>query len=430
MNVAFRLIGGPLTTLLLASSAHAQAVQRLSLKDAEQQAVQNHPAIRATQFTAQAAGEVVREARSAYYPTVLASFTGAQSADGTRIAAGGLNNPIILDRFAAGVSVSQMVTDFGRTHDLVASTSLRADARQQEVTFRRADVLLQIDRAYFAALRAQAVQRVAQQTVEARQLVVDQVTALAASNLKSSLDVSFANVSLAEAKLLFVQAKNEVQSSFATLSEALGTPQAAAYELVDEPLPPSPPSDATALVAEAWRERPDAASARLARDSAEKFVDAQHALWFPTVSLIGAAGVTPYHQVGLTDQYSAIGVNVTVPLTNGNLYPALRAEASYRASAEEQSYRDLENQIARDVRIAWLNAQTAFQRLDLTNQLLAHASAALELAQARYNLGLSSIVELTQAQLNKTEAEIQQATARYEYQTRSAEIRFETGSLK
>ena len=183
-------------------------------------------------------------------------------------------------------------------------------------------------------------------------------------------------------------------------------------------------------MAEAWRERPDAASARLARESAEKFVDAQRALWFPTVSLIGAAGVTPYHQVGLTDQYSAIGVNVTVPLTNGNLYPALKAEASYRASADEQSYRDLENQIAHDVRIAWLNTQTAFQRLDLTNQLLAHASAALELAEARYNLGLSSIVELTQAQLNKTEAEIQQATARYEYQTRSAEIRFETGSLK
>ena len=69
--------------------------------------------------------------------------------------------------------------------------------------------------------------------------------------------------------------------------------------------------------------------------------------------------------------------------------------------------------------MAWLHAQTGFQRLDLTNQLLAQASDALELAQARYNLGLSSIVELTQAQLNKTQAEIEQATARYEYQART-----------
>ena len=74
------------------------------------------------------------------------------------------------------------------------------------------------------------------------------------------------------------------------------------------------------------------------------------------------------------------------------------------------------SKIARDVTVAWLDARTAYQRLDLTTQLFAQASDTLDLAQARYNLGLSSMVELTQAQLNKTRAEIEQATARYEYQ--------------
>src|SRR5262249_26748383 len=155
---------------------------------------------------AQAAGEVVREVRSIYYPTVVGSFTGAGAQDGTRIAAGGLNNPTILDRFAAGVSVSQMLTDFGRTSHLVAGSALHADARRQDVVSSRDDVVLQVDRAYFDGLRAQAVLKVAEQTVSARQLVVDQVTTLANSNLKSSLDVSFAKVSLAQAQLLLVQA--------------------------------------------------------------------------------------------------------------------------------------------------------------------------------------------------------------------------------
>ena len=86
--------------------------------------------------------------------------------------------------------------------------------------------------------------------------------------------------------------------------------------------------------------------------------------------------------------------------------------------------------MARDVRVTWLDVQTAFQRLALTDQLVAEAADALDLAQQRYNLGLSSIVELTQAQLNETRARIEQATARYDYQDRSAVLKFQTGQLR
>jgi outer membrane protein len=408
----------------------AQTAQRLSLKDAEAEAVQNHPLIRAGQYGALAAAETVREVKSAYMPTVFGSFTGAQAQEGTRIAAGGLNNPTILDRFAYGISASQMVTDFGRTSSLAASAALRVDSRQQDVDARRASVLLDVDRAYFEALRARAILRVAEQTVGARQIVVDQVTALASTGLKSSLDLSFAHVNLSEAQLLLLQSKNDLQAAYAGLAAALGTTQTVGYDLSDEPLPEAPPADSAALIARALRDRPDVARERLEQESEAKFAEAERNLWFPTISLVVAAGLTPYHQVGLTNQYSALGVNVSVPLSNGNLFSARRAEASFRAGAQQQTLRDLENRVARDVQVAWLNAQTAYQRLALTNQLLAQATDALDLAQARYNLGLSSIVELTQAELNATRAQIEEATARYEYQGRSAALRFQTGTLK
>jgi outer membrane protein len=408
----------------------AQDIQRLSLKEAEDRAVQNHPQIRAGQYEVLAAGETVRQIKSVYFPTLFGSLTGAEAPDGARIAAGGLNNPTVFDRFAYGVSASQMLTDFGRTSDLSASATLRVDSQQQDVTARRAGVLLQVDRAYFDALRAQAILRVAEQTVAARQLVVDQVTVLASSGLKSALDLSFTKVNLAEAQLLLLQAQNGVRASYASLSAALGAPQTATYQVSDEPLPEALPADSASLIAQALRDRPDVARERFAQQSQAKFAEAERALWFPTISLIGAAGLTPFHQTGLTNQYSAIGVNITVPVTNGNLYSARRAEANFRASAEQQTLQDLENLVARDVQIAWLDAQTAFQRLDLTDQLLAQATDALDLAQQRYNLGLSSIVELTQAQLNQTSAQIEQATARYEYQARSAALRFQTGALK
>jgi len=413
---------------LIASTAAAQTP--LTLKEAEQRAVDSHPLIRAGQALALSAGETVREARAAYFPTAVGSFTGAGAQDGTRIAAGGLNNPTILDRFAGGFSVSQLLTDFGRTSHLVDSASLGADSRAKDVDARRADVLLQVDRAYFNALRAQAVLKVAQQTVDERTLVSDQVTALAQSNLKSGLDVSFAKVNLSEAQLLLVQAQNDVDASYAALAAAMGQPMRTVYQLTDEEAPPAPSEDGDALVARALRERPDVASQRLASQSAETFASAERSLWMPSLSFVGAAGLTPYHQIGLNDRYSAAGLNVTIPLANGSLFSARHADAAYRAQAQEQTTRDLENRVARDVTVAWLDARTSYQRLDLTSQLLAQASDALDLAQARYNLGLSSIVELTQAQLNKTAAEIGQATARYDYQIRAATLRYQTGELK
>jgi outer membrane protein len=420
------------TGLICAQStwAFSQDPQPLSLQQAEQAALQNHPEIQAARYTSLAADQVVRETRSAYFPTVFGSVTGAEAASASRIAAGGLNNPIIYDRFASGITVGQLVTDFGRTRALSASSSANAQAQSQNLSNERANVLLDVDRAYFDVLRSQAVQRVAQDTVDARQIVVDQVTALAASNLKSGLDVSFARVNLATAQLLLVQARNDTARALAMLATTLGAPQPAPYVLSDEPLPAAPPADSKALVVQALRERPDVQAARFKAEAASRFADAEGDLFLPSVVAVGAFGVTPYHQVGIEDRYSAVGINVNIPIANGNLFAARHAEATLEAQAVGQRLRSLENQVSRDVQVAWLDASTAYQRLDLTNQLLEQASLALDLAQSRYDLGLSSIVELSQAQLNKTEAELEQASAKYEYQIEAARLLFATGARK
>src|SRR5580698_481032 len=101
------------------------------------------------------------------------------------------------------------------------SPNLHARAQEENVTTSRADVLLQVDSAYYDSLKAQAVLQVAEETVKDRRLVSDQVTELEKNKLKSGLDVSFANVNLAQAQLLLVQAQNDLQASYAELSAAL-----------------------------------------------------------------------------------------------------------------------------------------------------------------------------------------------------------------
>ena len=415
---------------LVAQAAAAQTVEQLTLHEAEQRALASHPAIQAAQDLAEAANEAIKETRSAYLPTVSAGMTGAQAEQGSRIAAGGLNNPIILPRFAAGVAVGQLITDFGRTKALVQSSALRADTQRLTADSRRAEILLQVDRAYFTALRTQAVQKIAVDVVNERQLVVDQVSALAASGLRSSLDLSFAKVNLSEAQLQQVQADNDVQAAFAALATAMGSPASVTYALLEEPVPPAPPDDSAPLIQQALRDRPDLAAERFAGQAALKLADAESGTWLPTVSAVGAFGVSPYRSDALNNHYAAAGITLTMPVTTGGLLVARRAEATLRAGAEQQRLHDLENNVTRDVRTAWLDTRAGFLRVGLADQLRTQAADAAELAQARYDVGLGSIVELSQAQLAKARAEIEAAAARYEYQLRLALLKYQTGELK
>jgi outer membrane protein len=113
----------------------------------------------------------------------------------------------------------------------------------------RADVLINVDRAYYSVLRAQAVLKVAEETVKNRQLVSDQITALAQNKLKSGLDMSFANVDLAQAQLLLIQAQNGVEGSYADLSAALGYSDEKTFSLAEELVPPEPSPNVAASIA-------------------------------------------------------------------------------------------------------------------------------------------------------------------------------------
>ncbi len=410
--------------------AQNQNAQRLTLAEAENIAIQNHPQIQAATQLASAAAAQVKEVQSIYYPQANGAATGAYAESNSRIAAGFLNSPSVFNKFADGVSVSQLVTDFGRTHELSKSSHFHAQAVQESVVTTRADVLLRVNLSYFGVMKAQSVLRVAEETVKARQLVADQVSALAKSSLKSGLDVSFANVDLARAQLLLVQAQNDLQSSYAQLSDALGYSDQRTFQLVDEPLPGSPPPDVAPLIVEAFQNRPEIISQGLDVMSAQSYATAERDLWFPTISAAGVTGLVPYRQDTLTSRYAAAGFNVNVPIFNGRLFNAEHTEATARSHAQEQFLRDLQNRIAQDVRTSWLNVISAYQRLSLTQQLLEQTTQAYDLATGRYQLGLSSIIELSQAQLNLTEAQVEQVSAQYDYESQTVNLNYQLGRVK
>ncbi|HYO83461.1 MAG TPA: TolC family protein, partial [Bryobacteraceae bacterium] len=258
----------------------------------------------------------------------------------------------------------------------------------------------------------------------------DQVSELVKAQLKSSLDLSIVQTTLAEAKLMLASAENERRAVHAQLAEAMGQQTTDLFELVDEPVPAVEPLALSELRSKALQSRPELASLRLEVRTAQNLSAAERALRYPALSAVASAGLVPNRTSNLQSDYAAVGLNVSLPFMNGGLYKARQAEAEFRARSLNQRVRNLENRIVRDVTVAWLDANTASERVGLTQQFVDQARQALELAQSRYDLGLSSIVELSQAQLVQTNAEIQYASARYDLQIRRAVLEYQTGQVR
>ncbi|MBS1801009.1 MAG: TolC family protein [Acidobacteria bacterium] len=419
-----------LTISALGQSAASPELQSLDLPQAEAQALVKLPRMLAAQARARAISERVRQARSGYLPMVNFNATGAQVADtSSAVSAGNLTTSALSGRFAYGGNLTQLVTDFGRTGALVSAARFTAEAQADAATLTRAQVRLNVRMAYYRVLGAEAVLRAAQAALANRRLVSRQLSALAQSELRSTLDVNFARVLESEAELAVVRAQSTVAQERSQLAIAMGQQQSVVAKLIDvasvEPLPPAPED----LMQQAQAKRADLAVLQAQQHAAQQFAQSEKRLSYPTLNLQAAAGQLPYHDRTLHDDYAAAGFNLSIPVFNGGLFAARRSEAEFEATARAHDVQDRRLQVGDEVRSAWYRADEAFRSIDVTARLVAQSKEALRLAQDRYDAGLGSIVELNEAQLNETSAEITAADATYTYLTRLAQLDFATGNL-
>ena len=411
----------------------AQAVMSASLEkpeitateitrsQAEQIALKNNPRITASHLLALAAGEVTRETRSGELPQISASITAEKAQDGSRIGAGGLTDSRLYTHAGGGGSLTQLITDFGHTAELVATNRLQQKAQDQRALATQQEVLLATDEAFYRLLDAQSLLRVAKATVQARGDVQNLTQTLTKRALKSDLDLNIASADLSQSQLLQLDAENAVASARAELAELLAAPPETAYEAEEdtETAPPPPPAidSFAALNNGAQSERPDLQAMRLNALALEKFARAQELQHLPTISAIALGGITPVSPDGIfvPHWYAAGGVNLSVPLFTGFRIDAQAEEARLREKSAEKQAQDRSDAVARDLRVSVLKAQTAFKRIGVAEQFRQQTAQALAFAQTRYKLGLSSIVELSQAQLQSTQAAVSAVNARYDY---------------
>ena len=424
----------PLSTRQEPSTGLSDAVTPITRSDAERMALNNNPRISASRLVALAAGQVTRQTRSVDLPQVYGAVTAEKAEDGSRIGAGALTASRLYTHAGAGGTLSQLITDFGHTRDLVAANKLQQKAQDSTALATGQDVLMATDEAFYRLLNAQSLLNVAKATVAARGDVQNLTSALTRSALRSDLDLNIASADLSQSQLLQLDAENAVASASAALAALLAAPPDTMFEAMEDltAMPPPPAADSAAnLNAGAQRQRPDLQALRFNAEALQKFARAQQLQHLPAISVLATGGITPVAPDGIfvPKWYAAGGVNLAVPLFTGFRIDAQAQEARLRQHAAEKQAQELALNIDRDVRTGMLQAQTAFRRIAVADQFRSQTAQALALAQTRYKLGLSSIAELSQAQLQSTQAAVAAVNARYGYLLALRSLDYARGQL-
>lgn len=333
------------------------------------------------------------------------------------------------DAHAEGISLSQLLLDFGKTGAQAKQASDQYVASLSDLQNQRNDVALAYLSAHFGVLKQQGLVRVAEENVTQFEKRLEQVEGFVKAGIRIRYDVTKAQVDLGNARLQLVQARTALKTQRATLENALGLAEDAPFRLADGSLADEGLDDFGTLLAKARGSHPKLASLVAREGAASSALDAAVADLAPSISFQGAFDGSG-DLVSPTLWSAFLSPVFNWVLCNGGAKSArvreaigaLREARSLRAQEEQQVFLDLRQAISlRD---------DAKERLSITTLTLKSAQENFDLVQGLYAAGRASSVDLTDAQVALSKAQGDHVTAQYDYQIAIATVLRAIGTIR
>jgi len=403
----------------------------LGLQQAIDLALKNHPAVQEANANLKASEARTEQTRSLYYPQIYANANTVAGAGRTnpRFLIGGALLQENQTTFAGGVIANQRLYDFGFTNNLVDSVKLAERAQGQDVSARRALVIVQVQRVYLTSLKRQRLVRIAEERVRERGIIAGQIETLYRQQLKSKLDLDLMRVELVNSESFLVRSRNDLKSSFADLNRSMGVTGREDYVLEDLSVNVTPARPLESLVADSLS-HPELQRLKEQTASAEAKLVATKRQYLPTIAAIGSGGtLEPFDQRAeqRTGAWWMAGALVSMPLFTGFLIENQVVEATAQKDAAAAATMNVEQALTQQVTNAYLDTLTFSQQIKLGEEQVKTAQEALQLAKQRYKLGLGSIVEVTQSEVALTSAQTRLAEAQYDYKIAEVTLAYASG---
>ncbi len=415
----------------------------LSLEQAVQLALRQHPSLQRTEAQVGAAAARARQARAGMLPTVTLQGTATDGPLGApafgplgspanfgapALSVQGLAGDPVKKQFGGGLNITQTLVDFGRTQYLVAARQSLLHAAEEDAETQKAVVLFNVRQAYLNVLRAQQIAGIQQENVRQRQTTVKQAQAFFEGHLKAGVDLQAAQANAAEANVGLIAAQNEVRYAFAALNNAMGVTAMTAYQL--DPAAAAAagrPSTLDEATSRAVAQRPELKSALLQRRAADQTIRGVRSELLPRLDAVASLGAVNPSGVIQNSKNYAVGVAISVPLYTGGLVENRIAEERQRRDAVIAQERETTETVKLQVARAWLDVRTREEQLKAVQEQATAANTSLQLTSERYRLQLNSIVELTDSEAAAFRAKAALANAQFDLQQTQALLDWATG---
>jgi outer membrane protein TolC len=429
-----------LLTALICSAGLAQAVAEepggnLTLDQAIGVALREHPAVKQFRENLAASREAIGVARANYFPQT--SFLGSyyygnafattlrpQTSAGAvgAFSSTGISAPTSSYYFYQ-FQASQLLYDFGKTPGMVAESRSTFKGSEQDYFATRQQVVLDLRTAYFGYLATRRALKVQEETVRQNQELVKQAQGFFEVGLKPKIDVTKAEANLYQAEANLIQARNNVELARVTLQNALGI-KTWPYQDVEDVLEVTPqPRPLEELLAQATTRRPEIQKNLFQQEFNQAAIQVARAGYFPSFNSVAAYGWQSVERPFATLPSNwYLGATVTFPLFTGlsTKYAVSQSKAQLRAALE--SYEVLRQNVTKEVNQSYLNVKSGWELIRATKKALEAARENLRLAWGRYQAGVSTIIEVTDAQVQFSQADLNFVQALYNYRVYEAQL--------
>lgn len=404
----------------------------LTLDEAVLTALANHPNLKSARERIAAQAAVLGQEMAEYFPTVTLNnfYETGQVRDAAAPARHSDNRATEI--FSSEGRLSYTIYNFGKREGAVQSARETLNATGHNYKTTVDDVILGAKQSYYLVLGSRAIVKVREETVKNRELLVKQARGFYEVGTRAKIDVARAEANLYIAQADLIQAQNAVNVSWAELKNALGLREFPERPLVEEVILTTVPYTIEQAREIAYANRPELKSFEAQRKAQDQNIATARRGHLPDI--IFNANYGRRHESGeespngktlntfpLQPAWS-VGVSLNIPIFDGfrttnRVEETLRNYHVIRAQEETQRQR-----VALDVERAYPTLVNLQERIKANEAAAAAAKENLDLADGRYQVGVGSIIEVTDAQTLYTEAQTTYVRSLYEFKIADAQL--------